>query len=57
MQYIAPLLISWQKDKNETQKYNQNTLKYTSNKKVSNIHLVQLLTWSVQNLFLFFIGE
>jgi len=39
------------------QKHNQNTLKWTSNKKVSNINLVQLSTRSKRNLFLFFIGE
>jgi len=39
------------------QKYNQNTLKCTSNKKVSNINLVQLSTRSMRNLFFFFIGE
>jgi len=36
-------------------KYNQNTLKYTSNKNVSNIKLGLLSTRSMQNLFLLFI--
>jgi len=39
------------------QKYNQNTSKYTSNKKFANINLLQLSTRSMRNLFLFFIGE